>query len=101
MTKALMKKYARLIARVGANVQKGQGVMLYAETAQAPFAALVAEACYKAGAKWVEVNWSYQPLTKLDYRYQKLETLCNVPKYKEEKFRMYADELPCMIHILS
>ncbi len=71
MTKALMKKYARLIARVGANVQKGQGVMLYAETAQAPFAALVAEACYKAGAKWVEVNWSYQPLTKLDYRYQK------------------------------
>lgn len=50
MTKALMKKYARLIARVGANVQKGQGVMLYAETAQAPFAALVAEACYKAGA---------------------------------------------------
>ena len=58
MTKALMKKYARLIARVGANVQKGQGVMLYAETAQAPFAALVAEACYKAGAKWVEVNWS-------------------------------------------
>ena len=41
MTKALMKKYARLIARVGANVQKGQGVMLYAETAQAPFAALV------------------------------------------------------------
>ena len=30
MTKALMKKYARLIARVGANVQKGQGVMLYA-----------------------------------------------------------------------
>ena len=101
MTKALMKKYARLIARVGANVQKGQGVMLYAETAQAPFAALVAEACYKAGAKWVEVNWSYQPLTKLDYRYQKLETLCSVPKYKEEKFKMYASELPCMIHILS
>ena len=96
-----MKKYARLIARVGANVQKGQGVMLYAETAQAPFAALVAEACYKAGAKWVEVNWSYQPLTKLDYRYQKLETLCSVPKYKEEKFKMYASELPCMIHILS
>ena len=101
MTKALMKKYARLIARVGANGQKGQSVRLYAETAQAPFAALVAEACYKAGAKWVEVNWSYQPLTKLDYRYQKLETLCSVPKYKDEKFKMYASELPCMIHILS
>lgn len=101
MKKTILKKYARLIAKVGANVRKGQGVMLNIDVGQAPFAALVAEECYRLGAKWVELNWSYQPMTKLDYRFRTLRTLSQVPAYKEEKMKMYTEELPCMIHILS
>ena len=78
MKKTILKKYARLIAKVGANVRKGQGVMLNIDVGQAPFAALVAEECYRLGAIWVELNWSYQPMTKLDYRFGTVRTLSQV-----------------------
>ena len=55
MKKTVMKKYARLIAEVGANVQKGQEVMVYASVEVAEFARMVAEECYRAGAKKVMV----------------------------------------------
>ena len=37
MTKTMQKKYARLIARVGANIKKGQPVRIYCEADQHEF----------------------------------------------------------------
>lgn len=101
MKKSVLRKYARLIVRVGANVQKGQPVLLTAAVDQSDFAALVAEECYRAGASRVDMEWSCQPMTKLAYRYQSLETLSTVPTWKEEKLKLMANELPCRIFISS
>ncbi len=101
MKKTTLRKYARLIVRVGANVQKGQPVLLYASVDQHEFAALVADECYRAGAKLVNMEWSYQPITKLAYRHQSLRTLSKVPAFKEEKLKWMANELPCRIVIVS
>ena len=46
MNKTILRKYARLIAAVGANVQKGQEVFITAGLDQPEFVAMVVEACY-------------------------------------------------------
>ena len=75
MKKTLMKKYAALIARVGANVQKGQTVEIHADVDQGEFISMLVEACYKAGASRVDCEWTCQPITKLNYRYRTLRSL--------------------------
>ena len=53
MKKTVLKKYARLIARKGANVQKGQEVVINCELDQPEFTKMLAEECYKLGSKKV------------------------------------------------
>ncbi len=101
MTKKLQKKYAELIVKVGANVQKGQEVFVYGSADQYEFITLVVEEAYKAGAKQVEVQWSYQPVTRLNYKKMTLKQLSKFPKWKEEKLKYQLEKLPACIHILS
>ena len=72
MKKTDLRSYARLIARMGINVQKNQEVIVVAELDQPEFVAMVVEECYRAGAGKVRVEWGYQPLTKINVRYCKL-----------------------------
>ena len=67
MKKAILKKYAHLIATVGVNVKKGQEVFIYAELDQPEFVRMVTEECYKAGAARVNVEWSDQALSAKNY----------------------------------
>ena len=101
MKKTVLKEYAKLIATVGANVQKGQEVQITAGMDQPEFVAYVAEACYKAGAKKVTVDWKNDALTKLNAKYQKLNVLSKVEAWEEAKLQHMVDTLPCRIFIMS
>ena len=70
MKKTVLRKYAQLIAASGVNVQPGQEVFIAADLDQPEFVKLLVEECYKRKAKKVVVDWSYQPLQKLHYRYR-------------------------------
>ena len=50
MKKTTLRSYARLIARIGANVQKGQEVSITAGLDQPEFVKMLSEECYRAGA---------------------------------------------------
>ena len=100
MKKTVLREYARLIARMGANVQKGQEVYIRASLEQPEFAAMVAEECYRLKAKKVVVDWDYQPLDKLAYRYQTARTLGTVADYEEMRWKHYTENLPiCRIFL--
>lgn len=101
MNKTMQKKYARLIARVGANIKKGQPVKIYCEADQHEFATILVNECYKAGASRVDIEWTFQAITKLNYRYRSLKSLSNVPVWQEEKYKLQVQEVPCRIHIES
>ena len=45
MKKTVLREYARLIARVGANVQKGQTVIIHAGLDQPVFVELLVDEC--------------------------------------------------------
>lgn len=101
MKKTVLKKYAELIAKCGVNVQKGQEVVIEAAIDQPEFVYMVVEACYKLGAKLVTVNWSYQPMSVLHYRYRSLKTLSKVEEWEKARLQHYVDVLPCRIYLTS
>ena len=101
MKKTTMQKYARLIAQKGVNVQKNQEVIIRAGLDQPEFVKMVAEECYRKGAKKVTVEWNYQPLTKVNYRYRSLKSLSTMDEWQVEKLRHQVDALPAVIHIES
>ena len=68
MKQTVLRAYARLIARMGVNVQPGQEVFIRAGLDQPEFVQMLVEECYKCKAARVVVDWSYQPLEKLEYR---------------------------------
>ena len=74
MKKTILRDYAKLLARKGVNVQKNQEVIIVAELDQPEFVKMLVEECYRAGASKVSVEWTYQPVRKLDVRYQKEKT---------------------------
>ena len=101
MNKNLIRKYVKLIARVGANIKKGQPVIITISVDQYEFANYLVEECYRAGASRVEINWRSQPLTKLDYKYRTLKSLSEVKEWEIEKLKLRVEETPCTIFILS
>lgn len=50
MKKTILRKYAKLIARVGVKIRKGQDVVIQAELDQPEFVEMLTDECYKAGA---------------------------------------------------
>lgn len=101
MNKTTLRNYARLIARMGVNIQKGQDVMISAETDQPDFVCILTEECYKAGAKNVFVDFNYSPLTKISLRYRSLTELSKVAPWAIAKLEYRKDKLPCMIYLDS
>ena len=101
MQKTRLRRYARLIARMGVNVQKGQDVFLTAGLDQPEFVEMVTDELYKAGARRVFVRFDHQPLTKLDVRHQSLKTLSTVETFEEERLKYMAEHMPCRLFLDS
>ena len=101
MKKTVMRSYAKLIVRVGANVQKGQEVRVFASLDQPEFIKMLVEECYKAGASRVTVDWNYPELTKLAARYMKLRDLSETREWEKARMQDMVDHLPVRIFIES
>ncbi len=101
MKQMILRKYARLIARVGANIQKGQDVLVYAGLDQPRFVELLVDECYKAGARRVKVEFDHQPLFKLHVRHQSVTALAKVEEWEKVRLQHYVDTLPCRIYLDS
>ena len=96
-----LKKYAELIARTGIHLEKGEDVIIMAELDQPKFVEYLVEACYKAGARKVTVEFTHQPLQKLHVRYRSVKTLQTVEDWEIARFEHYIKTLPCRIYLLS
>ena len=101
MKKTTLRQYAKLIVRCGMNVQKGQEVLIRAELDQPEFVQMVVEECYKAKAKEVNVQFSYQPLSKIHVRYKSVKTMGEVKEWEKARQQHYCDVLPCTLYLTS
>ncbi len=101
MKQERLKKYAELIVKCGLNVKKGQEVSITCGLDQPEFVALVVEECYKSGASKVRVDWSYMPVSKLNYNYRTLESLSEVTEEEKARLQHRVDKLPCRLWLDS
>ena len=101
MKKTVLREYARLIARMGGNVQKGQDVVIMASVEQPEFVKMLAEECYACGARRVIVDWSYQPLQKLNQKKCSLTTLSHMEDWEVARWKYYTEKLPVRIYLES
>jgi aminopeptidase len=97
MKQELIEKYAELIVKVGANVQKGQYVVIRTGVFEEEFASIVAKQCYLQGAKRVFVHWESPKLNLVDNQYADEEVLKEVPFFEEACHKFMLDELPVLI----
>ena len=101
MKQTILRRYARLIARAGVNIQKGQDVIISCDLDQPRFVELLVDECYKAGARKVRVEFSYQPLEKLHVRHQTVTTMARVEEWEKARLEHYIEILPCRIYLTS
>ena len=90
MNKTTLKKYAKLIVRVGVNLQEGQDVIINASMDQKELVTLIVEEAYLAKARKVKVDWNELP-----------ETLSEVPNWSVEKLKYQVEKNPARIYVLS
>ena len=101
MKKTVLRNYAKLIAVTGAGIKKGDTVIIRAQLDQPEFVEMLVKECYLAGAIDVTVDWSYQPLTRLNVKYRPLKVMCKVEEWEIAKAKHRAETLPVMISLTS
>ncbi|HCT9998705.1 TPA: aminopeptidase [Enterococcus faecalis] len=77
-----LKKYARLIAETGVNVQDNHTVVLQISVDQAPLARLITEEAYRLGVAEVIVQWSDETIQREFLAHAATDRIENVPQYK-------------------
>lgn len=101
MKKTQLQRYAKLLAKTGLNVKKGQTVFIAAGLDQPEFVTMVEEECYKAGASEVFVEWSYQPAEKVSAKYRTLASLSEMKPWIKAKWEFKAENYSCRLFIES
>lgn len=89
---ALQQRYADLIVRVGLNIQPGQRVQITCEPMARDFAARVIEACYAAGARYVEMRWREPLTTRAHLLHAPEAALTEAPAYELARYQEMTDD---------
>jgi aminopeptidase len=89
---SLQERYAELLIRTGLNLQPGQSLRVGAELAHADFVRQVVAAAYRAGARYVHVDWLDTALARARLLYSDSTALDYVPEYEIVRHRQMVDE---------
>jgi len=87
-----LQEYARLLVRVGLNVQKGQKMVISSPVECAFFARMCAEEAYAIGCKEVIMNWHDDAMARMKYLHAEEEVFDTVPLWRRHFFNDYALE---------
>ena len=101
MNELILRKYAKLAVCSGVNVQKGQLLIINASVFDHKFAEYCVEEAYKAGAGEVIVKWSDENISHMNYEYESVETLSNVPDWAVERVKDEHASKACYLSIDS
>ena len=95
----LLKAYARLVVRLGVNVQFGQRVVINSEVEHAPVARALAEAAYLAGASFVSIDYRDQELLLAQVRSGPDESLGRVLPHELQGIAAWRRDRPAVIFL--
>ena len=87
-----LREYARLLARVGLNLQKGQRLVISSPVECAAFARLCAQEAYDAGCGEVVMNWHDDAMARMKYLQADDCIFDTVPLWRRHFFNDHALE---------
>lgn len=96
-----LERYARLIVKLGVDVQPGQQVLIRAPLFADKLVHLITTAAYAQGARRVHVNWEDEELNRLFLVHSSLEELAEVPQWKVGFYEELAADGAAIITIYS
>ena len=96
-----LEKFAEVIIKIGANVQKGQKVWINCTTDSLPLVYKVTEKAYKAGACDVNIKLTDDKLSRMHAEYKSTEEYSNIPEWTVDEINDYLDNNVVFIHVLS
>ena len=77
----LLSKYADVVVQVGLNLRNDQRLAIRAILEDAPFVRKVTESAYKAGARYVDVQWTDEASARIYMEHADDEALIDVPDW--------------------
>lgn len=86
-----LSAYADLLIRCGVNLQPGQSLRIGAELEHAPFVRLLTAAAYRAGARYVHIDWTDMPTAKQRLLYSHPDYLDFLPAYEVARHQEMVD----------
>lgn len=96
-----LKKYAKLLVKAGCNLQKGQSFLVNAQLEAAPLVRFVVDEAYRAGAKEVNVFWSDEAISRMQFLNSPLEFFRTFPKWKADALNGFAERGDAMLFLES
>lgn len=96
-----VRKMAQLFVRIGANVQKGQCLLIVVEPENLEFARLIAEEAYRVGARYVVMRVYDAHLSRLRFVVGDPDNVEFMPDYEVSMYREMLDQDWASIDVTS
>lgn len=94
-----LEKYAELILRVGVNIQPGQVLMIESQLETVELTRKIVKQAYIAGAKYVQVNWSDEQVTRLRYEHAPDDSFTYYPEWNAKMMEQLAEGGGALLNI--
>ncbi|ANS73461.1 peptidase M29 [Paenibacillus yonginensis] len=95
----MLNKYAELVVKVGVNIQPGQILLVNAPLETVDFTRLIVAKAYEAGAKFVQVDWEDEQVTRIRYEKAPDESFGYYPKWQADTMEQLAESGGAVLHI--
>jgi len=95
----MLEKYAELVIKVGVNIQPGQVLLVQAPLETAEFTRQIVSKAYEAGAKYVQVDWDDEKVTRIRYEKAPDDSFGYYPKWTADMMEQLAEGGGAVLHI--
>ncbi|MEC0370438.1 aminopeptidase [Paenibacillus chibensis] len=95
----MLEKYAELVIQVGVNIQPGQVLLVQSPLEAVDFTRHVVSKAYEAGAKFVQVDWDDEKITRIRYEKAPDDSFGYYPKWQADTMEQLAEGGGAVLHI--
>ncbi len=101
MDNKVLEKYAQLVVKTGVNIQPNQTLVITSPLECAPFARVIAEVAYQAGAREVVMNWKDELSSKIKFLHAPDEIFDEFPEWQKEFYLSYVKRGAAFVSIAA
>ncbi|MCR4856425.1 MAG: aminopeptidase [Erysipelotrichaceae bacterium] len=101
VSEKMYEKLAELAVRKGVNLQKGQPLVIRANLRDVDLVRKIVKIAYENGASSVSIDWRDEELSLMNYKYQSIETLSDIPQWLYDKTKLQHEQKAAYLSIAS